>query len=191
MWNLPSKVSVGSLFTNGIIHKVYFFQGAACQEIMEEMREKENAAAKKSPSLSKVKRTQSSISGKILEGINEIPSQENLTDKENKSQSPNKEEAAKKADEKQTGKKKVVRKKVLADKNENEKGMKTEEEAGKEKEIEKTQVCVLIVGPIITILYTIFLGLCKINLFQDKRKWQWYTSARKTVAKARRPRQTS
>lgn len=107
---------------------------------MEEMREKENAAAKKSPSLSKVKRTQSSISGKILEGINEIPSQENLTDKENKSQSPSKEEATKKADEKQAGKKKIVRKKVLADKNENEKGTKTGEEAGKEKEIEKTQV---------------------------------------------------
>ncbi|XP_066146852.1 uncharacterized protein Nuak1 isoform X2 [Euwallacea fornicatus] len=101
-------------------------EGAACQEIMEEVRVKETAATKKSPSVSKVKRTQSSVGGKVLEGINEIPSQESLTDKENKTKAI-KEEPVKKIEEKPIGKKKPLKKKVLADKNENEKDLKPEE----------------------------------------------------------------
>lgn len=123
-------------------------EGAACQEIMEEVKEKENAAAKKQPVPSKVKRTQSNATGKVLEGINEIPSQENNLDKENKSQAVAKEtETTKAAEEKPTVKKKVVKKKVLTDKNENEKGAKPEEtekvsakEAVKESDKDKKEI---------------------------------------------------
>ncbi|XP_050294375.1 uncharacterized protein LOC126734700 isoform X2 [Anthonomus grandis grandis] len=115
-------------------------EGAACQEIMEEVKEKENA--KKSPSVSKVKRTQSSLGGKLLEGINEIPSQENLVDKENKAESPeNKTEEVKSLEEKTAVKKKVPKKKILTDKNDNDKPVKLEEIIKKdEKEKEKPVV---------------------------------------------------
>lgn len=87
-------------------------EGAACQELLQE--------AKRSASQSKLKRNQSSVGSKTLEGINEIPSQENLTDKENKTQVECKEEPVKK--EEKPAKKKPVKKKVLGDKNENDKG---------------------------------------------------------------------
>lgn len=85
-------------------------EGAACQELLQEATK------------SKLKRNQSSAGSKILEGINEIPSQENLTDKENKTLAETCTEEAKKAEEKPTATKKVVKKKkVLGDKNENDK----------------------------------------------------------------------
>ncbi|KAF7269584.1 hypothetical protein GWI33_017362 [Rhynchophorus ferrugineus] len=115
-------------------------EGAVCQEIIEEMKEKEKEkenAANKAKVASKVKRTQSSLGNKVLEGINEIPSQENLAnnaDKENKSQA---QEATKKTDDKQVEKKNIV-KKVLTDKNENEcKGKPDEPEKEVTKEEEK------------------------------------------------------
>ncbi|KAL1509473.1 hypothetical protein ABEB36_004199 [Hypothenemus hampei] len=121
-------------------------EGAACQEIMEEAKEKENALAKKSPSVSKVKRTQSSANSKVLEGINEIPSQENLPDKENKTQTQpvNKEVEAIKGVEKPSVNKKIIKKKVLSDKNENDKETKIEnpkeEAALKNKEVDKSHI---------------------------------------------------
>ncbi|KAG5892434.1 hypothetical protein JTB14_003368 [Gonioctena quinquepunctata] len=94
-------------------------QGAACTEIIEE-------AEKRKPQ--KLKKTlTTSLSTKILEGINEIPSQENVADtldKENiKDVQPEVKVEEKKAtsDSKTPMKKKVVKKKVLTDKNENSK----------------------------------------------------------------------
>lgn len=111
-------------------------EGAACQEIIEEMKEKENAA-NKAKVMTKVKRTQSSLANKVLEGINEIPSQENLAnnvDKENKTQeAPTEDETNKKTDDKQAAKKKIVKKKVLTDKNENECQGKVAEDVKEEK----------------------------------------------------------
>lgn len=92
-------------------------QGAACSEIMEESEKKKQSKLKKTLS--------TSVSNKILEGISEIPSQENVAsnvDKENIEKTaqetqkpPEKEEKA----ETKPVKKKVIKKKVLADKNEN------------------------------------------------------------------------
>lgn len=92
-------------------------QGAACSEIIEESEKKKQSKLKKTLS--------TSVSSKVLEGISEIPSQENVAssvDKENiektaqEIQKPlDKEEKA----ETKPVKKKVVKKKVLADKNEN------------------------------------------------------------------------
>lgn len=92
-------------------------QGAACTELIEE-------AEKKKPL--KVKKTLStSISSKILEGINEAPSQENVAvnvDKENieeVSRETVKKEEIVEVENKKPAKKKVATKKVLTDKNEN------------------------------------------------------------------------
>nr|CAH7752529.1 unnamed protein product [Callosobruchus chinensis] len=92
-------------------------QGAACQEIIEE-------AERRKPS--KIKKTLS-VASKVLEGINEIPSQENVSESLNKENIVEKTEEPPKVDEKQPVenkvpvKKKVVKKKVLSDKNENKK----------------------------------------------------------------------
>nr|CAI5852836.1 unnamed protein product [Callosobruchus analis] len=91
--------------------------GAACQEIIEE-------AERKKPS--KIKKTLS-VANKVLEGINENPSQENVSENLNKENIVEKTEEPPKVDEKQPAenkvpvKKKVVKKKVLSDKNENKK----------------------------------------------------------------------
>lgn len=92
-------------------------QGAACAELIEE-------AEKKKPV--KVKRALStSVGSKILEGINEAPSQENMAvhvDKENVEEVPQdktKTEEIIESENKITIKRKVANKKVLTDKNEN------------------------------------------------------------------------
>lgn len=91
--------------------------GAACAELIEE-------AEKKKPV--KVKRALStSVSSKILEGINEAPSQENMAvhvDKENVEEVPQdktKTEEIIETENKKSIKRKVANKKVLTDKNEN------------------------------------------------------------------------
>lgn len=92
-------------------------QGAACSELIEE-------AEKKKPG--KIKKTLStSVSNKVLEGIDEAPSQENMVgsvDKENIKEAtqpkPKKEDQVE-TENKKTVKKKLVPKKVLRDKNEN------------------------------------------------------------------------
>uniref|UniRef100_A0AAR5Q4S2 Protein kinase domain-containing protein n=1 Tax=Dendroctonus ponderosae TaxID=77166 RepID=A0AAR5Q4S2_DENPD len=120
-----------------------YIEGAACQEIMEEVEGKQNTTSKKSPTVSKVKRTPSIIPTKTLEGINEIPSQENIVDKENKAEVPSKGVKSTKTDEKPV-KKAVLKNNVLTDKIENEKRTATEESAKqqpiKEKETEKPQI---------------------------------------------------
>jgi serine/threonine protein kinase len=95
-------------------------QGAACTEIIEEAKKTET----KKPN--KVKKTLStSVSNKVLEGINEIPSQENVTnnvDKENIQEVAQdvkpQEKQPDKPESKIATKKKTVKKKVLTDKNE-------------------------------------------------------------------------
>ncbi|XP_074036332.1 nuak family kinase 1 isoform X1 [Leptinotarsa decemlineata] len=95
-------------------------QGAACSEILEEAEKTK---------LQKVKRTLStSLSTKVLEGINEIPSQENVADTLGKENVESVQET--KVDEKKTFsgsktpiKKKLVKKKVLTDRDENSKEM--------------------------------------------------------------------
>lgn len=114
-------------------------EGAACAELIEE-------AEMKKPS--KVKRMLStSISSKILEGINEAPSQENVSvivDKENIQEDPQvtteKKGEIVETESKKPTKKKLVTKKVLTDKNENLKS-ETEQHSPEEKLItnEKTE----------------------------------------------------
>lgn len=113
-------------------------QGAACTELIEE-------AEKKKPT--KVKKTLStSISSKLLEGINEAPSQENMAvnvDKENMEEvlpEKTKKEEIVEPENKKPTKKKVVSKKVLTDKNENSKS-ETEQQTTDENPVvnEKTE----------------------------------------------------
>ncbi|XP_060529712.1 uncharacterized protein LOC132704063 isoform X2 [Cylas formicarius] len=104
----------------------------------------------KQPVASKVKRTLStSVSNKVLEGINETPSQENVAttlDKENldreQQQKTTEPEAPKKMEEEKAPvKKKAIKKKVLSDKNENSpaKSQTSREEVEKEAEKNDTQ----------------------------------------------------
>lgn len=109
-------------------------EGAACTEIIEEAKKTET----KKPKIKKTLST--SVSNKVLEGINEIPSQENVTnnvDKENKEVAqPEKTEKP----ESKIAKKKVVKKKVLTDKNETVKPKEpSPEPEPKEKEPEPTK----------------------------------------------------
>ncbi|XP_015838756.1 protein piccolo isoform X2 [Tribolium castaneum] len=87
-------------------------QGAACSEIIEEAKK----TTEKKPKTKKTLST--SVSNKALEGINEIPSQENVNnvDKENKDVVAQPEKTEK--PESKIAKKKTVKKKVLTDKNE-------------------------------------------------------------------------
>ncbi|RZC42740.1 hypothetical protein BDFB_000330 [Asbolus verrucosus] len=126
-------------------------QGAACTEIIEEAKKTET----KKPN--KVKKTLStSVNNKVLEGINEIPSQENVAnnvDKENIEKVAQdvkpQEKPAEKPESKIATKKKTVKKKVLTDKNENVKPkesspqpevkQKKEEKVEEKPKVEKTE----------------------------------------------------
>ncbi|XP_018577044.1 uncharacterized protein LOC108915487 [Anoplophora glabripennis] len=115
-------------------------QGAACSEIIEESEKKKQSKLKKTLS--------TSVSNKILEGISEIPSQENVAsnvDKENIGKTAKEVQKPLEKEEKAEAKpvkKKVVKKKVLADKNENVKSetpAPQPEEKPKEKEPDKKE----------------------------------------------------
>ncbi|KAJ8967517.1 hypothetical protein NQ314_002832 [Rhamnusium bicolor] len=113
-------------------------QGAACTEIIEESEKKKHAKLKKTLS--------TSISNKVLEGINEIPSQENVAnnlDKENIQEPTQETQKAQikeeKPDSKLSVKKKIVKKKVLTDKNENSKSKPSPQPEGKYKAEEKIE----------------------------------------------------
>lgn len=90
-------------------------EGAACAEILEDSAKKEN-----NRKAIKIKRTPTVSKTTVLEGINEVPSTENVlstkADKENTT-APTKE--VKKDEKAEPVKKKIVKKKVLSDKNEN------------------------------------------------------------------------
>lgn len=90
-------------------------EGAACAEILEDSARKEN-----NKKAVKIKRTPTVSKSTILEGINEVPSTENVlsakADKENTTAAT---KEVKKDEKAEPVKKKVVKKKVLADKNEN------------------------------------------------------------------------
>ncbi|KAF2885659.1 hypothetical protein ILUMI_20510 [Ignelater luminosus] len=118
-------------------------QGAACTEIIEDAKKNE---AKKPI---KIKKTpSSSIGNKILEEINEHPSQENISnnvDKENIKEVSKEIKAEDKLEEKQKqeqskipAKRKSVKKKVLTDKNENS-SSKPEQAAAPTEKMEKKQ----------------------------------------------------
>ncbi|KAJ8985016.1 hypothetical protein NQ317_016927 [Molorchus minor] len=91
-------------------------EGAVCAELVKEAEKKQ------------LKPKKSTTTGKVLEGINEIPSQENVAstlNKENINESPKEslkiQEKEDKPETKTPVKKKVVKKKVLGDKNNNSK----------------------------------------------------------------------
>lgn len=92
-------------------------QGAACAELIEEAEKKKPAKIKKSLT--------TSVSNKVLEDINEAPSQENVAvqvDKENIKAVPQEKTKKEESSEgKKPVKKKPATKKVLTDKNENSK----------------------------------------------------------------------
>lgn len=83
-------------------------QGAACVEILEEAKKIEKKPVKTKRTLS------TNLNGKMLEEINEHPSQENLCSKADKE---NKEEGKLPEESKISAKRKVIKKKVLTDKN--------------------------------------------------------------------------
>lgn len=114
-------------------------QGAACTELIEEAEQKKHIKVKKTLS--------TSVSNKILEGINEAPSQENVSvqgDKENIKDVPReklmKEEPVE-LETKKPVKKKGIIKKVLTDKNENSKN-ETKQPTPEEKPVikDKTEI---------------------------------------------------
>lgn len=91
-------------------------QGAACTELLEEAKKAEKSEPKKA---NKIKKTLStSLSSKVLEGINEIPSQENVASSVDKENIQTVAQSEDKSEAKPTTKKRIVKKKVLADKNE-------------------------------------------------------------------------
>lgn len=105
-------------------------EGAACAEIMEDSAKKESKKAVK------VKRTPTVSKTTVLEGINEVPSTENILDKENAT-APTKD--IKKEEKAEPTKKKIVKKKVLTDKNENQ-PTKTKTPVEEKKKVEEKPV---------------------------------------------------
>lgn len=90
-------------------------EGAACAEILEDSAKKEN-----NKKAVKVKRTPTVSKTTVLEGINEVPSTENvLSDKADKENTTAATKEVKTDEKAEPVKKKVIKKKVLADKNEN------------------------------------------------------------------------
>lgn len=115
-------------------------QGAACAELLEEAKKAEKSESRKA---NKVKKTLStSLSSKLLEGINEIPSQENVASSVDKENIQAVAQTEDKSETKPTAKKRLVKKKVLADKNEvvkpKDSEQETEQKLEKEEEQEET-----------------------------------------------------